>query len=82
MSCQKTVSFSAEITDENEIKSYELEPSVIEANLFPYQNGESINQEQLLSIPAGNGDITSILKMLPNVQFDNKRRHLYPNNEY
>lgn len=61
------------LADENEIKSYELEPSVIEANLFPYQNGESINQEQLLSIPAGNGDITSILKMLPNVQFDNKQ---------
>lgn len=35
-----------------------------------YQSGESINKSLIDSSPSGNGDITSILKILPNVQFD------------
>lgn len=52
---------------------YQLDATVIEANLFPYQNGEQISTQTLQSNPTGNGDITSILKMLPNVQFDSKQ---------
>ncbi|WP_288545553.1 TonB-dependent receptor plug domain-containing protein [uncultured Helicobacter sp.] len=37
-----------------------------------YQNtAGSINREMLDSNPSGNGDITSILRILPNVQYDN-----------
>ncbi|MGX2985156.1 TonB-dependent receptor plug domain-containing protein [Helicobacter sp. 23-1048] len=36
-----------------------------------YQSGNQIGREMLDSNPSGNGDITSILKILPNVQFDN-----------
>ncbi|MGX3097485.1 TonB-dependent receptor [Helicobacter sp. 23-1046] len=36
-----------------------------------YQSGAQIGRSMLESNPNGNGDITSILKILPNVQFDN-----------
>ena len=36
-----------------------------------YQSGSSVGKNLLDSSPSGNGDITSILKILPNVQFDN-----------
>ena len=36
-----------------------------------YQSGSSVGKNLLDSNPSGNGDITSILKILPNVQFDN-----------
>ena len=35
-----------------------------------YQSGSSVGKNLLDSNPSGNGDITSILKILPNVQFD------------
>ena len=35
-----------------------------------YQSGNGIDRNLLDSNPSGNGDITSILKILPNVQFD------------
>ena len=35
-----------------------------------YQSGNGIDRNLLDSSPSGNGDITSILKILPNVQFD------------
>ena len=38
-----------------------------------YQSGNQIGREMLDSNPSGNGDITSILKILPNVQFDNSQ---------
>ncbi|RDU73744.1 TonB-dependent receptor [Helicobacter aurati] len=36
-----------------------------------YQSGNSINSQILESNPSGNGDIGSILRILPNVQYDN-----------
>ena len=36
-----------------------------------YQSGSKLNKTMLDSTPSGNGDITSILKIIPNVQFDN-----------
>ncbi|MGX2985449.1 TonB-dependent receptor plug domain-containing protein [Helicobacter sp. 23-1048] len=36
-----------------------------------YQSGAQIGREMLDSNPSGNGDIGSILRILPNVQFDN-----------
>ncbi|WP_104718570.1 TonB-dependent receptor [Helicobacter trogontum] len=41
------------------------------SKLKTYQSGSKLNQSLLDSNPNGNGDITSILKILPNVQFDN-----------
>ena len=40
------------------------------AEFETYQSGNQIGREMLDSSPSGNGDITSILKILPNVQFD------------
>lgn len=37
----------------------------------PYQSGNSLSKNILESNPSGNGDITSILRILPNVQYDN-----------
>lgn len=56
------------------IKTYELEKVTIEAGISPiqkYNSGASLNKESLNSNPTGNGDITSALKVLPNVQYDN-----------
>lgn len=52
---------------------YRLDATVITANAFAFQSGEVIGTEQLATIPNGNGDITSVLKILPNVQFDNNQ---------
>ncbi|TQR60910.1 TonB-dependent receptor [Campylobacter troglodytis] len=57
---------------DDELKKFELESTTIQADLFPYQSGSSLSQEYLSKNPTGNGDITSILRVLPNVQFDNK----------
>ena len=57
-----------------EIQSYELEETTIEARIdeaSKYNSGTSVRRDTLDSIPNGNGDITSALKILPNVQFDN-----------
>ena len=51
---------------------YRLDATVITANTFPFQSGEEINERQLTTTPNGNGDITSLLKMTPNVQFDTR----------
>ncbi|TQR27216.1 TonB-dependent receptor, partial [Campylobacter sp. MIT 99-7217] len=50
-----------------------LDASVVNANAFAYQSGQEINSQTLKTIPNGNGDITSTLKMLPNVQFDSNQ---------
>ena len=60
-----------------EIKEVDIGESVINAEkgqsteLQKFQSGESLNRRMLDSNPSGNGDITSILRILPNVQFDN-----------
>lgn len=41
------------------------------ADIETYQSGESLNRGVLDGNPSGNGDITSILRILPNVQYDN-----------
>ncbi|MGX2984905.1 TonB-dependent receptor plug domain-containing protein [Helicobacter sp. 23-1048] len=38
-----------------------------------YQSGTQVGRNFLDSNPSGNGDITSILRVLPNVQFDNSQ---------
>ncbi|TLD80993.1 TonB-dependent receptor [Helicobacter sp. MIT 05-5293] len=55
------------------IKSVKLPSSVVTttSQLEEYQSGEMINESMIESNPSGNGDITSILRILPNVQFDN-----------
>ncbi|TQR34498.1 TonB-dependent receptor [Campylobacter sp. MIT 99-7217] len=53
--------------------TYKLDASVVNANAFAYQSGQEINSQTLKTIPNGNGDITSTLKMLPNVQFDSNQ---------
>ncbi|WP_258864150.1 MULTISPECIES: TonB-dependent receptor plug domain-containing protein [unclassified Helicobacter] len=45
--------------------------SSVNADLEKFQSGESLNRKMLDSNPSGNGDITSILRILPNVQYDN-----------
>ncbi|NDJ27561.1 TonB-dependent receptor [Campylobacter sp. MIT 12-8780] len=52
---------------------YTLEASVVEASNYPYSSGQSLNQSFIKNAPNGNGDITSLLKVLPNVQFDNNQ---------
>ena len=53
--------------------TYELPPTVISAPnpVIKYLSGSSLDKNALNSAPNGNGDITSALKVLPNVQFDN-----------
>ncbi|TQR60743.1 TonB-dependent receptor plug domain-containing protein [Campylobacter troglodytis] len=54
--------------------SYQLEATTIEADINPtkyYQSGSFVGKSIINSAPNGNGDITSALKILPNVQFDN-----------
>lgn len=55
-------------------QSYELEASVIEGSYDEdkkYSSSYTIGERFLQSNPSGNGDITSILRTLPNVQYDN-----------
>lgn len=56
------------------LKTYELEATEISANIDEinkYQTGTSIGKSLLEASPNANGDITSALKILPNVQYDN-----------
>ena len=59
-----------------EIKEVDIGESVVNAKisangeLQKYQSGEALNRKMLDSNPSGNGDITSILRILPNVQYD------------
>ncbi|RDU61146.1 TonB-dependent receptor [Helicobacter marmotae] len=56
--------------DKREVK---LPTSIVKAtsDIETYQSGESLSESFISSNPTGNGDITSILRVLPNVQFDN-----------
>ncbi|MGI0439478.1 TonB-dependent receptor plug domain-containing protein [Helicobacter himalayensis] len=42
----------------------------VDVDLQKFQSGESLDRKMLDSNPSGNGDITSILRILPNVQYD------------
>ncbi len=56
------------------LKTYELEATEISASIdeiSKYQTGTSIGKSLLQASPNANGDITSALKILPNVQYDN-----------
>ncbi len=54
-------------------RSVKLPTSIVTAipATTTYQNGSKLNKNMLNANPSGNGDITSILKIIPNVQFDN-----------
>ena len=46
---------------------------VTDSKIKTYQSGNTINNQILNAMPSGNGDITSVLKVIPNVQFDNSQ---------
>ena len=59
-----------------DIKNYKLEETRIEIELddtSKYNSSATINKEFLKANPSGNGDIGSILRTLPNIQFDNSQ---------
>ena len=59
-----------------DIKNYKLEETRIEVELddtSKYNSSATINKEFLKANPSGNGDIGSILRTLPNIQFDNSQ---------
>lgn len=60
-------------TDEKNLQKVQLGKStaIAERELETYNSGAQVNRHILESIPNGNGDIGSVLKILPNVQFDN-----------
>ena len=62
---------SHELHDDYEIIDIGTSTIRAKAEFEAYQSGNQIGREMLDSNPSGNGDITSILKILPNVQFDN-----------
>ena len=59
--------------DNKNLQKVQLGKSTVydEREFESYQSGAQIGRKMLESNPNGNGDITSILKILPNVQFDN-----------
>lgn len=60
-------------TSQDIIKSVKLPTSIVttSSQLEAYQSGETVDESMIESNPSGNGDITSILRILPNVQYDN-----------
>lgn len=56
---------------ESNLKDIDLGKIKSSTEAFKYQEGNKVTQTILENSPTGNGDITSILKILPNVQFDN-----------
>ncbi len=69
---------SKSTTDSSESDDYEtidIGTSIIraKAEYETYQSGSSVSKQVIDSTPNGNGDITSILKMLPNVQFSRQQ---------
>ena len=63
---------SSDSSDSSKYEVVDIGTSTIRAKAdpIPYQSGESVSKQILDSSPSGNGDITSILRVLPNVQFD------------
>ena len=63
---------SSDSSDSSKYEVVDIGTSTIraKAEYETYQSGSSVSKNLLDSSPSGNGDITSILKVLPNVQFD------------
>lgn len=63
---------SATNSNKNNYEAVDIGTSTIraKAEYEEYQSGSSVSKNLLDSAPSGNGDITSVLKVLPNVQFD------------
>lgn len=59
--------------DEQKIQKVQLDKvtATADKDYESYQSGAQIGRNILQASPSGNGDITSILRILPNVQFDN-----------
>ena len=66
---------SKESSDIQDLQKIQLGKSTATADkeFENYQSGIQVNNQLLQSNPSGNGDITSILRLLPNVQFDNSQ---------
>lgn len=56
-----------------EIKDIDLGNLTTTKQYFTYQEGSNISSKTLEGIPSNNGDITSALKILPNVQYNNSQ---------
>ena len=58
------------------IKSYELEAVDItaKAEYDEYNSGQAVNRQAIESTSSGNGDISSVLRVLPNVKIQNNSR--------
>ncbi|WP_158655421.1 TonB-dependent receptor [Helicobacter marmotae] len=56
-------------------RSVKLSTSIVSAtnDIETFQSGATLNAQILESNPTGNGDITSILRILPNVQYDTQQ---------
>lgn len=48
----------------------QLESTRVDSQVLDYQGERTINRRTIDSLPSGNGDITSLLRTNPNVQFD------------
>lgn len=57
----------------DDLEAVDIGTSTISARSLPFASGNSVNDKLLESNPTGNGDITSILRILPNVQFNNNQ---------
>lgn len=66
---------SATNSNKNNYEAVDIGTSTIraKAEYETYQSGSSVSKNLLDSAPSGNGDITSVLKMLPNVQFSTQQ---------
>lgn len=64
---------TAESFEHNKKKSVRLDTSIVTTieEQETYQSGTNLNAQILRATPSGNGDIGSVLKIIPNVQFDN-----------
>lgn len=57
-----------------EIGRLELGNTLIQSHQTPPMGTSTVGRKQIERLPAGNGDITSLLKINPNVQFDNAQQ--------
>lgn len=68
---QSSISSKSDDSSDEVLEAVDIGESVIRAKSLSFSSGENLNRDMLDSISSGNGDITSILKILPNVAFDN-----------
>lgn len=59
------------INSGNEVQDVDLGNLTTTKSKFTYKEGNSISSKILGNISSNNGDLTSALKMLPNVQYSN-----------